>query len=396
MPNIVEKIRNNPTYADQLRHWRVMTLALSAFIFNTTEFIPIALLSDIGKSFAMSVADVGFMMTLYAWIVAVMSVPAMLMTANIERRTLLMWLFALFIGGHLVSIFASHFWVLLIGRGVIALAHAVFWSITASLAVRVAPKGKQAKALGVVAVGSAMATVLGLPLGRVIGQMLGWRMTFAVIALLALLAMVILWKILPKLPSKNAGSLASLPSIVKNKPLLIIYILTVLAVTAHFTAYSYVEPYAVQLAGFSDSFATGILLVFGVAGFVASGLFSRFYEKFPNKFLLLSLLALGLALVLLGFIANHAYFWVMLALVWGVAITAISLALQLRVLKLAPNATDLAMSIFSGIYNVGIGGGALLGSVVIGLIGLNFVGFVGSAVLMLAILLCLGFLRYRS
>lgn len=378
------KIQQNPHYANQLRQWRVVVLALSAFIFNTTEFIPIALLSDIGNSFAMSVADVGMMMTIYAWIVAVLSLPAMLATANIERKRLLLWLFSLFVGGHIVSVLANSFLMLLMGRAMIALAHAVFWSITASLVVKVAPKGKQSKALGMLAMGSALATVLGLPLGRFIGQELGWRVTFLLIGILALLAMVILWRILPKLPSRNVGSVASLPLIIKNKALMLVYILTMLAITAHFTAYSYIEPFIIKINQFSESFATSILLIFGVAGFIASQLFAKFFDKQPNLFIFFALFGLFLSLLSVNVITGGQALWVGLALLWGVAIMAISLALQLTVLKLSPKATDVAMSIFSGIYNVGIGGGALLGSWVISHYQLAQVGNVGAVVLLVA------------
>ena len=160
------------------------------------------------------------MITIYAWIVAILSLPAMLATAHIERRKLLIALFVIFIGGHAVSVMAQSFAMLLAGRALIALAHAVFWSITASLVVRVAPKDRQTKALGLLSMGSALATVLGLPLGRMIGQWLGWRMTFGTIGAAALLAMIMVWWILPKLPSKDVGSAASLPSIFNNIPLL--------------------------------------------------------------------------------------------------------------------------------------------------------------------------------
>ncbi|WP_410473062.1 sugar transporter [Faucicola mancuniensis] len=379
-------------YINNLRQWRVIVLALSAFIFNTTEFIPIALLSDIGKSFAMPVEDVGIMMTIYAWIVAGLSLPAMLATANIERKKLLLCLFALFVGGHVLSVVATSFMMLLGGRAMIALAHAVFWSITASLAVRVAPKGRQTKALGLLAMGSALATVLGLPLGRMIGQWLGWRMMFGLIGVLALVAMVVLWRILPKLPSRNVGSIKSLPEIAKNIPLMVVYVLIMLMVTAHFTAYSYIEPFIIQINHFSEGFATAILLVFGVAGLLASFLFGRFYDKKPDTFLLGAMMGLLGALLMVTGVTGSQGLWVVLGLVWGVAITCISLALQLRVLKLAPNATDVAMSIFSGIYNIGIGGGALLGSVVIGRYGLGLVGDVGAGVAVLAIIIFAGFL----
>ena len=383
-----QHIQSNPNYPNQIRQWRVIVMAISAFIFNTTEFVPIALLSDIGHSFAMPVETVGHMITIYAWIVAILSLPAMLATARIERRKLLIALFVIFIGGHAVSVMAQSFAMLLVGRALIALAHAVFWSITASLVVRVAPKDRQTKALGLLSMGSALATVLGLPLGRMIGQWLGWRMTFGTIGVAALLAMIMVWWILPKLPSKDVGSAASLPSIFNNIPLLTVYTLTVLCVTAHFTAYSYIEPYMLTISQFSQQFATVILLSFGVAGLLASWLFGHFYDRFPRAFLISAMATLLFSLLASVWLPHVPILWLVLAMLWGLAITAISLAFQLRVLQLAPNATDVAMSIFSGIYNIGIGGGAFVGGLVIASLGLAMVGYVGAGIALIA-MVCL-------
>lgn len=381
------------TQIDRLRTYRVMLLAFAAFIFNTTEYIPIALLSDIGTSFSMPVDKVGIMMTFYAWIVALVSLPLMLATAKMERKRLLVGVFTLFVASHILSAVATGFGVLLIARTGVALAHAIFWSITASLVVRLAAKDKRTKALGLLATGSALAAVLGLPIGRLVGQYLGWRASFALIGVLALICLVILWKILPNLPSRNVGNIKSLPDILKNTPLLLVYLMIILIVTAHFTAYSYIEPFMLNVVNFSANFATWILLMFGLAGIVASILFGRYYERMERSFLWLAMMAITLGLSTLFLFSDISVLWVINAFLWGIGATTISLVLQIQVLRLAPKATDVAMSLFSGIFNIGIGGGALLGGIVIAQMSLIHIGHVGAAVALLAMLAAWAYTR---
>lgn len=368
-------------------YWRVFILAFAAFIFNTTEFIPVALLSDIGATFAMPVADTGLMMTVYAWTVSLMSLPFMLLTAKWERRSLLLALFGVFVVGHVLSVLAWRFELLLLARIVVALAHSVFWAITAALVMRVAPKGKGALALSWLSVGSSLAMVLGLPLGRILGQLLGWRTTFAIIGVIACGVMFLLWKILPKLPSQNSGSLKSLPLLAQRPMLLSIYALTLIGVTAHFTAYSYIEPFVLQISVMNANWATAVLLMFGVAGMVASWLFGRFHQRFSTAFLLTTLLCLMMSLMLLLPLSGSVVAMFALIFVWGLAMGCLALSLIMRVLHYASDATDVASAIYSGIFNVGIGGGALLGGVVMKQWGLPNIGWVGAALAMLGLLI---------
>ena len=365
--------------AEKAAYLRVFALAVAAFVVNTTEFLPIAMLTDIGRGFNMPEADTGIMITVYAWVVSLASLPLMLIAARAERRRLLLSLFAVFVAGHALSVAAWSFPVLLVSRVVIALTHALFWAITAALAMRLAPRGKRQQALGWLSLGTAMATVLGLPMGRIIGQLLGWRATFALIGILALGVMLLLAKILPRLESRNAGSLASLPQLARRPLLLGVYGMTVLMVVAHFTAYSYIEPYVLRVTQMPPQTATAVLLVYGVSGMAASWLFSRFYPSRPNTTLLTAAGLLLFSLLLLNPLGGSTEAMFVLVFVWGIGIAVASLSVIGHVMRYAADATDVANAIFSGCCNIGIGGGALLGGIVMRHWGLGALGWTGAA-----------------
>lgn len=381
---------------DNSRHnqyLRVFALGFSAFIFNTTEFVPVGLLTDIAKDFDVPLASAGWMLTIYAWIVASMSLPMMMLTSKMERKTLLLSVFTLFIVSHGFSVIAWNFEMLVASRIGIAFAHAVFWSITASIAIRVAPPGKKTLALSVLATGTSLAMVLGVPLGRIIGQWLGWRVTFGVIGVTALLIMFALFRLLPTLPSLFSGSMKKLPELLRKPTLLGLYLFIFLLFTAHYTAYSYIEPFVKVVGQVSENFTTFLLLLFGGAGILGSVIFGYWGERANTKLLVSNTAVVMLCMVLLLLSASSPWGVSTLLLLWGTALMIVCLAMQVKVLNIDTNASDMIMSMFSGIINLGIGAGALIGAKVIHFSSLEAIGYVGSGFALLALLLIVTLLK---
>ncbi|EKO3372204.1 sugar transporter [Vibrio fluvialis] len=381
---------------DNSRHnqyLRVFALGFSAFIFNTTEFVPVGLLTDIAKDFDVPLASAGWMLTIYAWIVASMSLPMMMLTSKMERKTLLLSVFTLFIVSHGFSVIAWNFEMLVASRIGIAFAHAVFWSITASIAIRVAPPGKKTLALSVLATGTSLAMVLGVPLGRIIGQWLGWRVTFGAIGVTALLIMFALFRLLPTLPSLFSGSMKKLPELLRKPTLLGLYLFIFLLFTAHYTAYSYIEPFVKVVGQVSENFTTFLLLLFGGAGILGSVIFGYWGERANTKLLVSNTAVVMLCMVLLLLSASSPWGVSTLLLLWGTALMIVCLAMQVKVLNIDTNASDMIMSMFSGIINLGIGAGALIGAKVIHFSSLEAIGYVGSGFALLALLLIVTLLK---
>ena len=271
----------------------------------------------------------------------------------------------------------------------VACAHAIFWSIVTPLAVRVAPEGRRSTALSLIITGSSVAMIVGLPLGRAIGIMVGWRVTFLIIAALASVVFIILASVLPKAPSDNNISIKTLPELIKTPALLCIYLLTVIAITGHYTAYSYIEPFLGQIAGMPNTWITLVLSAFGIVGIIGSWFFSQYYDRHQFFFLKFAVIGICVSVLCLRTAAANQTIVILLCLLWGLAINSFNLAFQSEVIQNAPKGTAIAMSIYSGIYNVGIGAGALVGGTVCSSIGISYIGYVGGVIGAVASLYCL-------
>ena len=373
-----------------LQEWMpLVALIFCVFIFNTSEFVPIGLLSDIAEDFRISESRAGLLITVYAWVVALMSLPLMLLVSRMEYRRMLLLVVAVFAASHLLSAFSSGYYSLMASRIGVACSHAVFWSVASPLAVRVAPHGKRALALGCIASGTSVAMIVGLPLGRVVGLLVGWRMTFLCIAIAAAAVLLVLAVVFPKIPDHDGVSLKRLPSLLGSRPLLVTYAVTVVTVLGHFTCYSYIEPFLSACAGMSDDGVTLTLVAFGAVGLLGSVLFSKYYERSSVLFVVCAVSGISLFMLLLRLAAFSPYSAVALCVLWGLSVTLFNMAFQAIVIRFAPEGTAVAMSVYSGIYNVGIGGGALIGGYVCAFSSVGHVGYAGGAIALLSALFCL-------
>ena len=369
----------------------LLGLTFCTFVLNTSEFMPIGLLSDIANDLNISDARAGMLISVYAWVVALMSLPLMIIVSKMELKRLLLTIIAVFVLSHVASALAEGYYTLMLSRIGVACSHAIFWSIVSPLAVRIVPDDKRAFALSMVATGSSIAMVVGLPLGRVVGLYLGWRMTFLSIGVISALIFIYIAAMLPKVPSRGKFSVKRLPALLHNRVLLGVFVMSVLFATAHYTGYSYIEPFLGRVAGFTPDIVTLVLIVFGGSGMLGSIAFSKYYMSNPRRFVAVATVAPALCLLLMQVSAVSLASVLAVCVVWGAMATAFNIAFQDNVMRFAPEeATSVAMSIFSGIFNLGIGSGAYIGGVVVTHLSLGSIGYAGGVIGLLAAFYCVG------
>lgn len=362
-------------------------LTFAVFVFNTSEFMPIGLLTDIATDLNISEARAGLLISVYAWVVAIMSLPLMIMVSKIELKRLLLSIIALFVVSHVASAFAEGYYTLMLSRIGVACSHAIFWSIAPPLAVRTVPDGKRALGLSTIATGSSVAMVVGLPLGRVVGLYVGWRMTFLSIAIISALIFIFIAVVFPKLQSRGKFAFKQLPDLLHNRVLVGVFIMSVLFATAHYTGYSYIEPFLGKVAAMSPDVVTLVLIVFGASGMLGSISFSKYYMTNRRRFMFVMTIGPALCLLLLQVAAASLLSVVVVCIMWGAMATAFNIAFQDNTIRFAPeNATSIGMSIFSGIFNLGIGSGAYVGGLVVSHLSIDYIGYAGGLIGLIATL----------
>ena len=374
----------------EMKQWLpLIGMTLAAFIFNTSEFMPIGLLTSIATAFSISESQAGIMITAYSWAVMILSVPLMIAVSKVSFKPMLLVTLVVFAIGQILSGIAPTFLILIIARLIVASAHAIFWSVASVIAVKLVDEQHRDFAMSMIVTGTSIAMIFGLPLGRIVGLYLGWRMTFILVGIIALALFAFQSIVFPALDKPEPFKVNQLPLLFKNKSLVSIFIVSFLFATAYYTAYSYIEPFMSSIANLSDTWITLSLSMFGVAGILGSILFSKFYSK--NRVGFLRLMTLNIAIVLLLLKPSTVSLISLLCVCayWGLTATAFNVAAQSEIILHAGAAGSVAMAFFSCIFNLGIGTGSFVGGKVVDLINLGSIGYIGAVIGLLAGIYCI-------
>jgi predicted MFS family arabinose efflux permease len=362
----------------------LLALAASAFTFNTTENLPIGLLPLISTDLGISLPATGHLVTGYGLTVALASLPLAQLTRNVPRRWLLAGVLAVLVAATGLTVGAAAYPVLLGARIATALAQAVFWAVTAPVAVGLFSPAVRGRVVAVLSVGGALATVLGVPAGTWLGQRDGWRLPFLLVTALAATALVVVATLLPaSRPDQSHGAYAAGPH---RGRFALVLVVTAGSVTGMFTGFTYVARFLTGPAGFPAASVGGLLLVFGAAGIAGVVLVGRLLDRFPRGALASTVGGQVVALLGLGLLAGEPGAVVALLALLGATAAPVFTVTQARILQVAPGRTELGFAANSATFNVGIGAGALLGGLILPGAGARGAFTVGGAVTVAALL----------
>jgi predicted MFS family arabinose efflux permease len=342
-------------------------LSAAVFVSVTTELLPTGLLPGMSRDLHVSAGRLGLLVTAYALMVAVLAAPIGMATARYGRRTVLTIALVGYAVCNAVTAVSDAYLLTVFGRVVGGLSHALFWGMLAGYAGRMVTPDRVGRAVTIASAGGTAAILLGVPVGTAIGVEVGWRAVFGGFAVLALALSVVAVRLLPALPGAARGTAMRMRAVIRLPGLIAVFSATGVLMLGHFTFITYVAPFLTG-AGVTDGGLGPALLGYGAAGAVGllvAGLVvdRRLRPAMVVGAALLTVAFVGLAVA--GLVGLTAAVAIAGTAATGLALGGLPVFLQAATLRVAPGAAEAASALNASAFNIGIGGGALLGGLTV-------------------------------
>lgn len=356
----------------------LLTLSFTIFVNITVEMLPMGLMLPMSRELEVSAELVGLLVTVFAFTVVLTSTLLIWLTRKVSRKLLVVVVLVIFALSCLGVALAQDFVAVVLLRIAGGLAHGVFWAVVGSYAAYLVPKEQLGRAVAIVNSGGSVAFVLGVPLATLMGQVIGWRWAFAFFGIVSLVAAVIVARVLPSVDHRAEDVVAQTGPVDlvaadarPRKPRWLFAVVaailsTTLVMIGQYAVYTHITPYLVEHGGLPESWLSPTLLVYGVVGVIALLMLSVWFGKRPT---LEAIVCLAMIIVAMGvlLLVDAPFVVIAAVLLWGFAFGALPPLLQTRAMQAVPaRALQPTMALYTTGFNIGIGGGALLGTLVIG------------------------------
>ncbi|WP_353826824.1 MFS transporter [Agromyces sp. SYSU T0242] len=375
--------------------WRALVaLASAVFLSITIEMLPTGLLPEMSAELGVGAPLVGLLVSVFAFAVVVSSAPLTALLRRVPRRTLMTVVLVVLGLTTAASALVPEYWMLVSVRVAGGVAHGLFWALVGAYPARLVGEAHLGRAVSVVLGGGTIALIAGVPLATALGQALGWRWAFGVVALLTLAGAVLVRLVLPADGATRAVSTATgsvvatgaVPAVGRTsmRAVLAVCVVTAIVMIGQYAALTYVAPLLTDVVGVSPAAVAPLLFASGLAGAAGLMVAGSAIARDSARALVVAMTLLAVALVA---IAAEPGLWagIIAYTAWGFAFGAIPPLLQTRLLQAAPpERRDAASAFYTTAFNVGIGGGALVGSLLYGAFGVGSVPVAYAALLVVA------------
>lgn len=372
-------------------------LALGTFAVGTEGFMIAAVLPTIARDLAVSIEATGLLVTVFSVVYALSSPVLTVLTGSMSRRSLLLISLTGFVLANLVAALAPGYWFLVGARILLALTAGLYVPNANALAGTLAPQDYRGRALAIVNSGITVAVAVGVPLGGLVGAHLGWRMTFVGVAGLSVVALAVLALCLPKvapLPQAGAPGLKERIAVVRGAKIRPTLLATMFWAMAAYTVYTYIAPFLAAGAGLDANHTAWMLGLLGcaaIAGVTLGGHANdRYGARRVHAWVLPAsgLVFAGLTLAALWLAPHALLLFVPLVVAWGVCGWSFYPPQQARLVALAgAQHTSVVLSLNASFMYLGFALGAALGSVVIALTSVVWIGAAAAVCTLCAVLM---------
>ena len=343
----------------------LLALAIAAFGIGTTEFVMMGLLPEVASNLHVSIPDAGGYISLYA-IGVVVGAPLLTMAGmRARRKTMLTSMLVLFTIGNLLSALAPTHELLLAARFVAGLPHGAFFGIGAIVAAGLVDRDKRGQAISMMFIGLTVANIVGVPVGTLLGQAMGWRWTFGLVALIGVVALAAVAALVPQQPKPTDVSVRGELRAFRRPQVWLAFAIVVFGFAATFSFYSYIKPVLTDITGYTPTAVTALLALFGVGMTVGTALGGRLADRAPLRTLYVFLASLAVALLLFVFTSQNMVLAAINVFVIGAVGFAAIPSIQARILDSAKEAPALGSASIQSTFNIANSLGAYLGGLVI-------------------------------
>lgn len=353
-----------PALSRRRTNLALATLFLGTFVLGTAELIVVGVLDVIADDLNVSIPVAGTLVTAYALGVSIGGPVLTALTIKLDKRTVLLAALVLCIVGNLIPVLTADFGLFVAVRAVTGALGGLFVAVAFVVGITIVGPERMGRAISVVFGGFAVSGALGVPLGTLLGQSLGWRGTFTGIVVFTVLTLVAALAVLPSVVSAAAGAGDQARYAFAPRVLAMLF-LQFLVFASVYSTLTYIVPFLEGVTGISGALVSVFLLAYGVATAVGSIAGGRFADQNAARTLIVATIGTSVALLALYFVGSVAFLVALVMLAWGLFALGMVPSLQYRVVSLAGPGGALASSLPPSAANLGIAVGSVAGGMAI-------------------------------